>query len=109
MAIHQILRAVLVSMLFLPLGVLGAFAQYVAAGETVAKTWCAGCHDVGAGGRNAGSDAGPPAFASIAKMNSTTAMSLTVFLSTPHGRMPDYSLSRNDIANVSAYILSLRK
>jgi hypothetical protein len=30
-------------------------------------------------------------------------------LATPHARMPDYALSRNDIANVSAYILSLRK
>lgn len=109
MAIHRIVRAVLVSMLFLQMGALGAFAQDVAADETVAKTWCAGCHDVGAIGRNLGSDARPPAFAAIANMNSTTAMSLGAFLSTPHGQMPDYNLSRNDIANVSAYILNLRK
>ena len=38
----------------------------------------------------------------------TTRLSLTVFLSTPHHRMPDYSLTRQEIANVSAYILSLK-
>ena len=50
-----------------------------------------------------------PSFVSVARMDSTTTTSLEVFLSTPHGRMPDYSLSRHDIANVSAYILSLRQ
>jgi hypothetical protein len=41
-------------------------------------------------------------------MSSTTEAGLAAFLSTPHGKMPDYSLSRNEIRNVSAYILSLR-
>jgi hypothetical protein len=35
-------------------------------------------------------------------------MSLHAFLSTPHHRMPDYSLSRQEIADISAYILSLK-
>jgi len=38
----------------------------------------------------------------------TTALSLSVFLQTPHHRMPDYALSRNEIADLVAYILSLR-
>jgi hypothetical protein len=49
-----------------------------------------------------------PSFWSIARMPSTTAMSLQAFLSTPHHRMPDYSLSRQEIADISAYILSLK-
>ncbi len=35
-------------------------------------------------------------------------MSLRVFLQSPHARMPDLHLSRDEIADVSAYILSLR-
>jgi mono/diheme cytochrome c family protein len=109
MTISRFTFTVAVLMFALPLGVLDAFAQDVAAGETVAKRWCAGCHEVGANGRQTSSDATPPSFVSVANMSSATAMSLSVFLSTPHPRMPDYSLSRNDITNVSAYILSLRK
>jgi len=84
-----------------------ARAQDVDAGERIAKTWCAGCHVVDAKNRKTANDA-IPSFSSIAKMSSTTSTSLEVFLSTPHGRMPDYSLSRNEIRNVSSYILSLR-
>jgi hypothetical protein len=40
-------------------------------------------------------------------MASTTSTSLNAFLSTPHPSMPDYALSRQEIADVSAYILSL--
>ena len=51
---------------------------------------------------------GVPTFAGIARRKSTTAMSLRVFLQSPHARMPDLHLSRDEIADVSAYILSLR-
>lgn len=84
-----------------------AQAQDVGAGERIAKTWCNNCHVVASGQQKGGSDA-VPSFPSIAKMISTTQMSLTVFLSTPHGRMPDFGLTRTEIRNVSAYILSLR-
>ncbi|HWC62361.1 MAG TPA: c-type cytochrome [Rhizomicrobium sp.] len=85
-----------------------ATAQDIAAGEHIATTWCAGCHQVGKEQPGARNDA-VPSFVSVAKMSSTTATSLQVFLSTSHGKMPDYSLSRNEIRNVSAYILSLRE
>ena len=45
----------------------------------------------------------------IAEMNTTTNTSLIVFLSTPHARMPHYNLTRDEIRDVSAYIVSLRK
>ena len=41
-------------------------------------------------------------------MKSTTRLSLRVFLQTPHDRMPNLQLNRDEIDNVSAYILSLR-
>jgi mono/diheme cytochrome c family protein len=83
-------------------------AQDIPGGMQIAKTWCSGCHQIDRQERKDGNDA-VPSFPSVAQMNSTTAMSLSAFLSTPHGRMPDYALSRIEIENVSAYILSLRK
>jgi len=83
-------------------------AQNVMVGEQIAKIWCSGCHQIDNRAPKRGSDA-VPSFSSVAQMSSTTAMSLTVFLSTSHGRMPDYALSRTEIQNVSAYILSLCK
>jgi mono/diheme cytochrome c family protein len=83
-----------------------AWAQDVGAGERIAQIWCNNCHVVDSA-QKGGSDA-VPSFPSIARKASTTQMSLTVFLSTPHGRMPDFSLTRTEISNVSAYILSLR-
>lgn len=78
------------------------------AGHELATRWCSSCHVVDPRQQGQGIDA-VPTFASIAAMSSTTTASLQVFLSTPHTPMPDFKLTRDDIANVSAYILSLRK
>ena len=86
-----------------------ASAQDEANGERIAKTWCAGCHTVEAETPRLGGNDAVPSFSSIAQMSSTTETSLEVFLSTPHARMPDYSLTRDEIRDVSVYILSLRK
>jgi mono/diheme cytochrome c family protein len=85
-----------------------ARAQDMAAGRRIAEVSCSNCHLVNSSEQKAGSDA-VPTFSSIARMKSTTEMSLAAFLSTPHGRMPDLVLSRTEIQNISAYILSLRK
>jgi mono/diheme cytochrome c family protein len=78
------------------------------AGQRLAQVWCRGCHVVDNGQLKTRNDA-VPSFSSIAQMKSTTATSLAAFLSTSHGRMPDYGLSRQEIRDVSAYILTLRK
>ena len=90
------------------IGVLPAASQDQANGERIAKTWCGACHRVTTDGPIAGSDAIPP-FSSIAQSSSTTESSLEAFLSTSHAGMSDYNLTRQEIADVSAYILSLRK
>ncbi len=79
-----------------------------AAGRRVAEAWCANCHRVGPAGPGPTTDAAP-AFAAIAAMPSTTALSLRAFLQTPHANMPDYRLSRADMDNVISYILGLRR
>ncbi len=84
---------------------LPAAAQDVTSGFHLAKRSCGGCHEIG---KVPVQNAVSPPFAAIARMPSTTEMSLNAFLSTPHHRMPDYILTRQEIADVSAYILSLR-
>ncbi len=80
-------------------------------GLGLARAWCAACHLVEANpGRAADTAATFPA---IAARPTVTADGLRAFLSGQHsgtaqGRMPNLSLSRNDVENLVAYILSLR-
>jgi mono/diheme cytochrome c family protein len=80
----------------------------VGAGRHLAQTWCASCHVVDPAATR-GVDNGAPAFTAIARMPSTTPLSLHAFLQTPHARMPDLHLSRNEIDDLAGYILSLRQ
>ena len=79
-----------------------------AKGHKLAENWCSSCHVTGPT-QQQGVSNGAPTFAAIARMKSTTALALHAFLQTPHDRMPDLHLSRDDIDNISAYILSLRR
>ena len=85
-----------------------AFAQDVANGELIAKTWCAGCHRVDSSGAEL-QNAAVPSFDAIAQAPGTNQTSLQIFLSTPHPKMANYGLSRDEIRDVSSYILSLRQ
>jgi mono/diheme cytochrome c family protein len=82
-----------------------AFVADLAKGEAIAKHWCATCHLVSPGQTTANSDV--PSFASIARKRELTSGELTAFLSSPHPRMPDMSLTRREIADIVAYIRSL--
>lgn len=75
-----------------------------AQGKTAAERWCASCHAVGPGGR--GSDAAP-SFAAIGQRRDD--VFLRGFLSNPHPPMPRVELSRRDIDDLVAYIVSLGK
>lgn len=99
-----------------PLGLAGALLATAAgaqqegdpaAGRRLAEAWCSGCHVIGPGTSGPVADA-TPTFPSIARMPSTTGMSLRVFLLTPHSRMPDIQMSREQTDDVIAYILSLK-
>jgi mono/diheme cytochrome c family protein len=72
-------------------------------GEQIARRWCAACHVVSADQKQANADV--PSFANIAKRK--TNGDLTSFLTDPHPKMPDMSLSRQEIADITAYIRSL--
>jgi len=76
-------------------------------GRRVAETWCANCHLIGPDARGPAADAAPP-FHAVARLPSTTEMSLRAFLQTPHSRMPDYRLSAAELDGVVTWILDLR-
>ncbi len=111
-SLHRFPRQALVAGL-IGMGVLAsgpAEAQAVgdaAAGQSLARRWCSSCHMVDVGQPNALAT-GVPTFAGVARMPSTTALSLRVFLQTPHVRMPDFNLTQGEIGDVAAYILSLK-
>jgi mono/diheme cytochrome c family protein len=77
------------------------------AGRRLSETWCTNCHIVSSAQSQAAST-GAPSFRAIAAQKAVTPMALSAFLQTPHHRMPDLHLSREEIDDVSAYILSLR-
>ena len=85
-----------------------AASQDAAKGEGLAHSWCAGCHSIGAGGPAPGGG-GPPSFVAIAQKPGTNASSLRMFLSTRHAKMANYALTQGEIADLTVYILSLRK
>ncbi len=71
----------------------------------VAQEACAACHDIGTGSA-AGAKSGP-SFVEIARMPSTTELSLKVFLRSSHRNMPNLMLSADEIDALAAYILEL--
>ena len=78
-----------------------------ARGRLIATTWCAACHLVAPGDtRSVVADV--PTFSSIASRLPTDADVLAAFIANPHPPMPNLSLSRQDIADVLAYIATLK-
>ncbi len=78
----------------------------IAAGRDLAGHWCAKCHQMTAGAPPV--RPGMPTFAQIARLPSTTALALRVFLRTSHADMPNIQLSETDIDDLIVYILSLK-
>jgi cytochrome c len=70
------------------------------AGRDLAERWCNSCHR--------GSDAAPRLEA-VANRPSTTPRTLRDWLAAPHPPMPNPSLTRAEIDDVIAYLLSLRR
>jgi mono/diheme cytochrome c family protein len=75
-------------------------------GERLAERWCAACHIVTVGQRQANADA--PPFEEIAKRPTFSESGLTTFLLDPHAKMPNMNLSRIEAGDIVAYIARLR-
>jgi mono/diheme cytochrome c family protein len=72
-------------------------------GKVIAKRWCAACHVVSSGQKEASADV--PSFFYVARHMDKR--DLTSFLTDPHPKMPDMSLTRQEIDDLTAYIRSL--
>lgn len=77
-------------------------------GHELSRAWCRSCHAIEPH-ELVGPYADVPTFAAIAGMPSSTATALRVFLTTPHGDMPDIKLKPDQIDEIVAYILSLNE
>ena len=77
-------------------------------GRRLALDICASCHAVRAG-EILSPDTAAPSFRAIAHTPGMTAAALTVWLTAhPHHSMPYLTLSREQVRDVSPYILSLQ-
>lgn len=76
-------------------------------GAAIAGQVCAQCHDIGGSGPEI--YAGAPTFRSVVENPATTAESLTTWLNSSHPKMPHYLFPENEVADLVAYILSLRQ
>src|SRR5690349_16515612 len=72
-------------------------ANSVETGHDLAKTLCRDCHRVDSGDPLL--PTGAPAFAGVAALPSTTALSLRVFFKSNHETMPNYQLTPDQIDN----------
>jgi mono/diheme cytochrome c family protein len=82
-----------------------AFAADANHGEAVVKRWCAECHMVAAG-QKATTEA--PPFSGIAKRPDFDAAKVAFFLLYPHPKMPNMQLTRSEVADIAAYIATLK-
>lgn len=80
----------------------------VAEGDRLAHTLCINCHIVDTRGPLIRTDR-VPSFPWVAQQPGLTPEFVSGWLSTSHDRMPDYTLTREEIRQLTAYILSLRK
>ena len=75
-------------------------------GAKLAIEWCSSCHLVSERQTSATTEA--PPFAAIAQRSSDELSALAGFLADPHPPMPDFSLTRQEIRDLLAYIASLK-
>ncbi len=80
-----------------------------AAGARLVRADCAACHAVGADPDTRSPDPRAPRFLDVARMPSTTELSIKVFLRSSHRNMPNFILSPEEIDGIASYILSLKK
>jgi mono/diheme cytochrome c family protein len=90
----------------LPSTVPGQDRGNVASGRNLAGRWCGNCHQIDG---NSPARPGVATFEQVARLPSTTALSLRVFLRTSHADMPNIQMSDADADDLIAYILTQKE
>jgi mono/diheme cytochrome c family protein len=88
------------------IGVSAAMGADADKGEQLARRWCATCHLVEAGQKQASADV--PPFSAIARRPDFVPEKIALFLLNPHPKMPNFPLSPAEATDIAAYIASLR-
>jgi mono/diheme cytochrome c family protein len=78
-----------------------------APGRRIAERDCAACHEVRPGETGPSPRPSAPPFQLVARMPSTTELSLRVFLRTSHAGMPNLQFSESEMDDLVAYLMSL--
>ena len=81
------------------------WADDLEAGRALSEQWCQACHLIEPGQQQAADAA--PSFSEIANDPATTRAGLQAWLFDPHPPMPKLDLTRREIDDLTAYILSL--
>jgi mono/diheme cytochrome c family protein len=97
--------------------IVGAFAGVASAqihpdaktGREIAEKLCVGCHIVGAEAAGTSVPADVPSFEAIAAKPGQTVQSIAGAIVIPHPPMPNIELTREEIGDVAAYIMTLHK
>ena len=77
-------------------------------GAAIAQQVCNQCHNIGLGA-GALAEVGAPSFTVIAGRPETSAEGLAVWMRASHAVMPNYMFEGADVADLAAFIVSLRK
>jgi mono/diheme cytochrome c family protein len=105
-AAREVVAMRLTTLLFafslLPLSGMQCSAADARRGAAIADRWCSSCHVVSTGQAEGNTEA--PPFSEIADRKNFDAGRVALFLLAPHPPMQGISLSRNDAADLAAYI-----
>lgn len=82
-------------------------AQSAERGRIYAQDRCASCHGVSPGAASRNSAA--PTFEALANRPDMSRFALTVLLQQPHRDMPNLMVAREDVADLAAYLETLRQ
>ncbi len=93
--------------LLAPVAALAQERGDTARGQAYAEANCAECHEVRAGHYDSPWPESPP-FEDIANDPGMTELALFAFFRTPHPSMPNLIVPPDDIADLTAYLLSMR-
>lgn len=77
-------------------------------GRAVARALCSNCHMIG-DQPNSTVNADVPSFVAIANIQDQSAERISNWLLNTHGPMPNAHLTRRELGDVAAYIMSLRQ
>lgn len=86
-----------------------AHAENAENGLRLSRALCVNCHSVEPGGAARQFVADVPSFMAIATKPGQSADRMQGYILTPHPPMPQVQLTKNELADIAAYVMTLKK